>query len=724
VHGRTLSLGALFAALACAPAQAVTVADCTDLATQLGNGANSGGVVTMPEGMTCEGSYPVTIVNLTLEGAGTGATFNTTAAGRALSGSGLGNLVLRNLTFTSPTGDRGGVELTGNTTADISDVQFVHNGANEGGGLRIDSTATTGEIVIRDSVFGTGPLDGNTASTIGGAASIVTPPTTGAPVELRRVTMRGNTLTGGPSVQGGALSATAGKGVTLADSTLTGNSAGPAAMTYGGAAILGGSSVTVTGTRFADNVLRTTDSFISADGGALFMSGSAGQATLTGNTFENNAIAPPPTPSSAGPARGGAAAINTAATLQGNVWIQNSMPTAGNVAGGGGALWLTGSCSGSDSGQNTLRNELFRANTGRNVGGAVAFSVCGEHDTFEVVNSTFRENTVALGAGGAALYAAPTAVTSVFNSVLWNDTGAAELTLQDATKDVRFNDACNGAAALAGDGNICADPLFADGSSAVVQANSPVIDRGSNALVPADLTTSSSGGARILDGDGVCSAVVDMGAAEAAEAACVPAAPPAGTPPVTTPPVTSPPLTDPGQVLLCAGRTVALVDLRRRGGSVALRGLTLASRAGKRVRVTADHGGGHWTAKVARDGSFALKVPKPKSSQTSYTARYGKDRSAPLKVTRNLTIVSRKKVAGGLRVVARHSKGRRVAGEKATIRRQTGCNTQVTAGTAKFDKRGRITTTLPAPTGADTIAVYRITAKTNNTFTLPIVVRR
>ena len=119
------------------------------------------------------------------------------------------------------------------------------------------------------------------------------------------------------------------------------------------------------------------------------------------------------------------------------------------------------------------------------------------------------------------------------------------------------------------------------------------------------------------------------------------------------PQATIPPITDPGQVLLCPGRTVALIDLRRQGRSIALSGLTLASRAGKRVRVTADHGGGRWTAEVAKDGSFTLKVPKPKSSQTSYTARYGADRSAPLKVTRNLIIVARKNVAGGLRVVVR-----------------------------------------------------------------------
>ena len=46
------------------------------------------------------------------------------------------------------------------------------------------------------------------------------------------------------------------------------------------------------------------------------------------------------------------------------------------------------------------------------------------------------------------------------------------------------------------------------------------------------------------------------------------------------------------------------------------------------------------------------------------------------------------------------------------------------AGTAKFDKHGRVTFPLPSPTPPDTVAVYRVTTKVNNTFTLPIVVRR
>ena len=699
----------------------MTVADCTDLATQLANGANVGGTVTMPQGLECSGSFTLSVANLTLEGAGTGATFNTTVAARALTGSGVGHVTLRNLTFTSPAGDRGGVELTGNTTATIDGVRFVRNGGvAEGGALRIDSTATSGAIVIRDTVFGLGAPDANTATTSGGAAYIVTPLSGGAPVELRRVTMEGNTLTAASAVQGGALAAVSGGGVTLADSTLTDNAAGPASTIYGGAAVLGGGPVTITNTRFEGNRARTSDSFAVADGGALWISPNATHATLTGNTFHDNAIAPPPTPSTAGAASGGAASIGTPATLQGNVWTGNALPSAGSTSGGGGALLLSGLCTG--AGQSTLRNELFRANAGRGAGGAVVFGDCGDGDTFTVVNSTFRDNTLTLGAGGAGLHASVTATTSVFNSVFWNNTGASQLSLIAPTKDVRFSDACDGAGAWAGEGNLCADPLFANGTDATVAAGSPVVDRGSNALVPGDLTTSFGGGGRILDGNGDCTTVVDMGAAERPEppGPCVPPAPGGGP----SGPVTTPPITNPGQVLLCAGRTVQLIDLRRAGRSIALRGITLASRVGKRVRITADRGGGRWTAKVAKDGSFVVTVPAPKSNQSSYTAGYGKDRSVSLKVSRNLTVVSKKKVAGALQVVVVHSRGKRVAGEKATIRRQTGCNTQITAGTAKFDRRGRLTTKLPAPTGADTIAVYRITTKTNNTFTLPIVVHR
>jgi hypothetical protein len=76
-----------------------------------------------------------------------------------------------------------------------------------------------------------------------------------------------------------------------------------------------------------------------------------------------------------------------------------------------------------------------------------------------------------------------------------------------------------------------------------------------------------------------------------------------------------------------------------------------------------------------------------------------------------------------VRIVARHSKGKRVAGDVASLRRQTSCGVQGVAATARFDRRGRVTFLLPAPTPPDTVAVYRVTTKVNNTFTLPIVVR-
>jgi hypothetical protein len=183
------------------------------------------------------------------------------------------------------------------------------------------------------------------------------------------------------------------------------------------------------------------------------------------------------------------------------------------------------------------------------------------------------------------------------------------------------------------------------------------------------------------------------------------------------------PVTNAGQVLLCAGRKVTLFDVRRAKRTQLVKGLALTSLAGQRVTITADHGGGKKVAKVAADGSFSARFPIPKSDQTSYQARYGSSKSSSLKITRKLYVDSKKRTTNGVRIVAHHSKGKRVAGQVATIRRTTGCGTQTVAGTARFDKHGKITVTLAFPTPPDTIAVYRLTTRTNKTFTLPIIVR-
>lgn len=198
------------------------------------------------------------------------------------------------------------------------------------------------------------------------------------------------------------------------------------------------------------------------------------------------------------------------------------------------------------------------------------------------------------------------------------------------------------------------------------------------------------------------------------------------TVPDTTPtvPVVVPEPPVVGPVVRCAGRRLTLVDVRLARDRVALRGLALAPLAGKEVAVSGDHGGGSTTARVRADGSFSATLPRPRSPETSYTAIYGESRSSPLKLTRHLTIVTQRHLPGGIGVVAQHAQGARVAGERALVLRQTGCGAQTAAGTATFDRHGRVTAFLAAPAPPDTIAVYRLAARTNRTFTLPIVVRR
>ena len=83
----------------------------------------------------------------------------------------------------------------------------------------------------------------------------------------------------------------------------------------------------------------------------------------------------------------------------------------------------------------------------------------------------------------------------------------------------------------AGGDNLDVEPLFVDplGPDGLpgtpdddfrLFADSPCVDAGSNAFVPEDLATDLAGGARIVDGDGDGSAIIDMGAYEYTESPC------------------------------------------------------------------------------------------------------------------------------------------------------------------------------------------------------------
>jgi hypothetical protein len=89
---------------------------------------------------------------------------------------------------------------------------------------------------------------------------------------------------------------------------------------------------------------------------------------------------------------------------------------------------------------------------------------------------------------------------------------------------------------LPGSGNICTDPKL--NSSGEETTPSPTIDKGSNSLVPAGLTTDFEGHSRVQPG--VCggAAIVDMGAFEAGPQPCPPQSPQPPAPPGPTGPGT------------------------------------------------------------------------------------------------------------------------------------------------------------------------------------------
>jgi hypothetical protein len=100
---------------------------------------------------------------------------------------------------------------------------------------------------------------------------------------------------------------------------------------------------------------------------------------------------------------------------------------------------------------------------------------------------------------------------TVTNSIIAGNTGGADLT-GFSTRNVSFSDACFSGSAHPGTGNLCSSPLLVNPAAGDARetAASPTIDKGSNALIPAGLTTDFDGNARIQG------AAVDMGADELA----------------------------------------------------------------------------------------------------------------------------------------------------------------------------------------------------------------
>lgn len=148
------------------------------------------------------------------------------------------------------------------------------------------------------------------------------------------------------------------------------------------------------------------------------------------------------------------------------------------------------------------------ANTGGGIcvfGGDVAFISCSITDNYSssyggggyvyegnLINCTIADN--ATGWEAAGLYTWDTA-TTITNSIIWGNTGAAQLL---GSPRVTYSIVEGG---YAGQGNVSVAPRFVNATTGDYRLapGSPGIDAGSNPAVPAGITTDANGSPRFVD---------------------------------------------------------------------------------------------------------------------------------------------------------------------------------------------------------------------------------
>jgi hypothetical protein len=127
------------------------------------------------------------------------------------------------------------------------------------------------------------------------------------------------------------------------------------------------------------------------------------------------------------------------------------------------------------------------------------------------------------------------------------------------------------------------------------------------------------------------------------------------------------------------------------------------------------------STKIAADGTFSATVAR---STSRYAATVAGKQSAPLQLSRRLTLEAVKPTASGARIVG-HLVSHKAAERQLSISRQVGCTASRVVASIRTDRRGRFSVTVPKPTGANALAVYRVKTSTGGrTYTLPILVRR
>ncbi len=163
---------------------------------------------------------------------------------------------------------------------------------------------------------------------------------------------------------------------------------------------------------------------------------------------------------------------------------------------------------------------LLAGNGAGSVGGAVSVSTA----SVTIEGCTMSGNTAATGGG---FYVTGTSSALVTGSILWADVAGTgpeiHLASAQSTADVSYSDVEGGQKGVGGPGglvwgpgNIDLDPDFRDagGGDWRLASGSTAIDAGDRAFVPGPGQRDLAGAARLGDGDGDGTAIVDMGAFE------------------------------------------------------------------------------------------------------------------------------------------------------------------------------------------------------------------
>jgi hypothetical protein len=414
-----------------------------------------------------------------------------------------------------------GAEVDGFTLSSLT----VQNDNTTEGAVELDPGP--GGVTIRSVTFANNHA--RSAAFYGGGAlrlenrGCAAPGTTEAPITIAGSTFSDNSSSeassgakgGGATVSVGRFKCSPIRPVTLTNNSFSGNtvagSAPNARVVGGGIAVVAQGEVieplTQSGNSFTGNAAKGVEGASEGKfgGGGEWIQGM--DLTSTGDSFIGNTAVGSSTPAEGWTWGAGLGIINSNCTESAHTQgVATDLVVAGNSIVGGLAA---------------------------NAQGAGIYTGCdpGSGSDLTLNDSTVAGNSTAAG-GVAGIYGEAVDRLTLTNTIDTGNVGGSDLggfNGAGGSLTASYSDACLSGAALPGSGNICAPPLLASASDVHETTSSPTIDKGSNALVSAGLTSDFFGSARILPGRVSCSspfspATVDIGAAEFVTAipACAP----------------------------------------------------------------------------------------------------------------------------------------------------------------------------------------------------------